>query len=44
MFLADAAVQDLTIIGPHGLNHHIATMRTYLWRFVRTIMIGLCLP
>ncbi|KAI0076534.1 hypothetical protein K474DRAFT_1644863 [Panus rudis PR-1116 ss-1] len=32
MVLADASLKQLDLVGPHGLNHYIATMRFYLWR------------
>lgn len=44
MFLADSGIQNLTIVGPHGLHHYLASMRTFLWRFVRTMSchVSLC--
>ncbi|TCD68735.1 hypothetical protein EIP91_009881 [Steccherinum ochraceum] len=32
MFLADAGVKSLDVVGPEGVSHFLASMRTYLWR------------
>lgn len=32
MSFADAAIDTLDIVGPPGLRHYLASMRTYLYR------------
>lgn len=40
MFFADARIQNMEVVGPHGLMHYLASMRAYLWRFVRIIVLN----
>ncbi|CCM00813.1 uncharacterized protein FIBRA_02855 [Fibroporia radiculosa] len=32
MFLADANIKGVNVVGPKGLTHYMASMRNYLWR------------
>ena len=39
MSLADASMKKIDIVGPPGLMHQLASMRTYLYRFVPSELV-----
>lgn len=39
MLLADASFKQMNVIGPSGLAHYLASMRTYVYRFVSGVLL-----
>ena len=39
MLCADASLSTFDLIGPYGLSHYLATMRSYTYRHVSAVIL-----